>query len=512
MIKTNDISRDCSNTINIISLIVAAIVSSIYLLMLGWFNAPALDDYGYIYMVEEKGVWGMMATAYNGWQCRFSTFLVNGTIMLLFGRASNLILVTILMLMSGWLLAERLLTGIFRKYGIDVPKLQLVCLAVLVVNVSLMAYLEPATFFWLSALNYTISVWMTVLIVYSLFYSEARLWLRWTGAIVASLYISGTAENYTPLVILVLGVVWLGRLIQQRKERPWKEKTNIMLFVSLMIMGVGFLVMLLGPGNSKRLGNGTEGEMAIVHLTLGGLFVTTIKASAILLLRLFSRSYYYLLLFPVFCGIGANCKRSIVGGKPLLFNCLGILALLVLFIVIAVAACVAGMGWYAPPRAFSYMSFVLTIVCAVLAFSIGRRIKKKGLAHRLSFVSCSFLSVVVVVMMLQDFPMAKSYHDYVAGRNAQIAERVAAEQDNLEESPEPFVCQPYGKSWKPNTYSVLRNVINSCMGKSSRYYEPQMLLMESELGNSPDDWRNIDVKNYFHADFDIVCVESEDLP
>ena len=496
---------------NKLGLLLAFFMSTVYLLMLGWFNAPTLDDYGYIYMVEEQGIWGMMTTAYNGWQCRFSTFLVNGTIMLLFGRANNLIWVTILMLLGGWIMAERLLTGIFRKYGMAVPKLQLVCLAVLVVNVSIMAYLEPATFYWLSALNYTISVWMTMLLVYSLFYSEARLWLRWIGAIVASLYISGTAENFTPLVILVLGVVWLIRMVRQRKENPWKDEVNVMLFVCLLIMGTGFLVVLLGPGNSKRLENGLEGEMAIRHLTMSGLFMTTAKASAILMLRLISRSYYYLLLFPIFWGVGASCGKSIVDRRPLLRS-IGVLVLLVLFIVIAVAECVAGMGWYAPPRAFSYMSFVLTAVCAVLALPLGMGTSRKKLACFLSFVACLLLSLTVVVMFVQDYPVAKSYHNYVDERNARIEEKIVSEHSALRGSQDPFVCRPFDGNWKPTSYATLRNVINKCLGKQRRFYEPQMLLMESELGGSPDDWRNIDVKNYFHADFDIVCVGSDALP
>lgn len=488
----------------------ASLASTVYILMLGWFNVPTLDDYGYIYMVEEKGVWGMMVTAYNGWQCRFSTFLVNGTIMLLFGRAKNLIWVTLFMAVAGWLLSERLLSGIFRKYGMAVPRMQLISLAVLTTNVGIMSYLEPATFYWLSALNYTISVWMTMLLVYMLFYYEGRIWLRWVGVIVASLYISGTSENYTPMVILVLGVEWLICMIRQRKERPWEVKTNVMMFVSLLIMGVGFAVMLFGPGNGKRLGDGNEGEMAFRGLTIGDLIMTTAKASAILMLRLLSCSYCYLLLLPVFWEIGVIFGKHTGYRKPFL-GIICTLTLLVLFVVVAVGACVAGMGWYAPPRSFSYMSFVLTIVGAIMALRTGARNSRKRLARWLSFVSCLVLSIIVLVMFARDYPMVKSYHDYVVERNSKIEERV--EIQGLSEGPQvPFVCQPFGKKWKPTSYSTLRNVINVCLGKSHRYYEPQMVLMESELGSSPDDWRNIDVKIYFHADFDIVCINPEDLP
>ena len=74
--------------ITTICLSLFAIASTAYLLMLGWNNALSLDDYGYVFLVENNGVLGMMRMAYQGWQCRFSTFFVNGLVFLLFGRVS----------------------------------------------------------------------------------------------------------------------------------------------------------------------------------------------------------------------------------------------------------------------------------------------------------------------------------------------------------------------------------------------------------------------------------------
>ena len=99
-----------------LGLLIAIIISSFYLLMLGRYNIPALDDYGYIAMVEEDGLLELISTTYNGWQCRFSTFFVNGLFWLAFGRANNLIWVTIIMLLSGWWVTGQLLMGILRRY------------------------------------------------------------------------------------------------------------------------------------------------------------------------------------------------------------------------------------------------------------------------------------------------------------------------------------------------------------------------------------------------------------
>ena len=490
-----------------LGLLIATIISSFYLLMLGRYNVPALDDYGYIAMVEEDGLLGLISTTYNGWQCRFSTFFVNGLFWLVFGRASNLIWVTIIMLLSGWWVTEQLLRGILLRHGLKASRFVLWLVAVLTVNVGVLSFLEPATFYWLCALNYTISIWMTMLLVYAVFYCESKLWLRWILVLVSSIYISGTAENYTPLVIMVLGIVWLIQWIAQRKDGFGKRKENVMLLVSLVIMGIGFGVMLIGSGNKNRLGGGAEGEMAFRGMSLGKVLLTTFKASCILALRFLSKFYYYLLILPVYIGLGLSCEGNL-RKRMSIQRTICVLGLLLLFFLVAVLGCVVGMGWYAPPRSFCYMSFVIITVCALLGVSWGASMPHKWVSWVLPSFAVVTIACMMVVMCVRDMPVAKSYHDYIVNRNAQIEERVVSNSTGTIAPSEPFVCEPWSQGWRPTNYASLRNLINVCVGKQYRYYEPQFLLMDSELSSDPNDWRNIDLKTYFHADFDIICIDS----
>ena len=185
-----------------------------------------------------------------------------------------------------------------------------------------------------------------------------------------------------------------------------------------------------------------------------------------------------------------------------------VLGLLLLLFLVAVLGCVLGVGWYAPPRSFCYMSFVFITVCALLGVSRGVAMSRKWVSWVLPSVAVVAISCLMVVMCVRDMPVAKSYHDYVVNRNAQIEDRAASNSTGTTISSEPFVCEPWRQRWRPTNYASLRNLINVCAGKQYRYYEPQMLLMESELSSDPNDWRNIDLKTYFHADFDIICIDS----
>lgn len=491
-----------------ISLSLFAVVSTAYLLLLGWNNVLALDDYGYVSLVEDNGVWGMMCMAYQGWQCRFSTFLVNGLFFLLFGRAKNLIGVTILMLFLGWGITGLLFSGINRKYTLGIP-LSIICLvSVITVNVGVVSFLEPATFFWLCALNYTISIWMTLLVIYALFFCNGNSYIRWSLAVISSLYISGTAENYTPLVILVLGIVWLVRLLYLKGKRSRQKETDIMLLVSLIIMGVGFLVMMYGPGNKNRLASLGDETMAIANLTFSQIILKTIKGSAILFLREFSRIHFFLIAFPIFYCIGAifyNNRSS----KMTIAHGILVVALFVFFVIVSVAACVVGIGWYAPPRALCFMSFVMIGICAYLGIRLGAQSHKKEMVHRSALmVFCLVGTTVFVVMIARDKPLVEDYHDYVVSRNESIQEKTMNVNKGIETDETPFVCKSFESRWRSNTYSSMRNLINICLGKSKRYYEPHMILMESTLSQDSNDWRNRDLQNYYHAGFDIVCLDS----
>lgn len=486
-----------------------ALASSLYLLLLGWNNALALDDYGYVSLVEKHGVWGMMSIAYHGWQCRFSTFLVNGLILLLFGRAKNLVGVTILMLLLGWGTTCLLFSGINRKHNLGIPMTIVGLVSIITVNVGVVSFLEPATFFWLCALNYTISIWMTLLLIYALFFCNGNSVIRWVLAVVSSLYISGTAENYTPLVILVLGIVWLVRLLYLKRKTSQQKEVNIMLLTSLIIMGAGFLVMLYGPGNKNRLASLSEESMAIASLTFSQIILKTVKGSAILLLRELSRLHFFLIMFPVFYGIGAlycNNRQS----QMTIAHAGLVIVLFVLFVIISVAACVVGIGWYAPPRAFSYMSFIMMGVCAYLGVRLGAQHHNKEVVHRSVLMFFSLIGALVFAgMIARDKPIVEDYHEYITSRNEGIQSRKENVDKGVETNEAPFVCEPYEPKWRINTYSSLRNLVNSGLGKSKRYYEPQVILMVSTLSEDPDDWRNRGVQNYYHSGFDIVCLDSK---
>ena len=76
-------------------LLIAALVSSFYLLMLGWYNTLSLDDYGFVADIEQQGHWDYMKDMYLHWQGRFSAFFVSSYLIPIFGRMPNMLPYTV---------------------------------------------------------------------------------------------------------------------------------------------------------------------------------------------------------------------------------------------------------------------------------------------------------------------------------------------------------------------------------------------------------------------------------
>lgn len=486
---------------------IASIVSTLYLLMLGWYNVPCADDYEYIPLVENEGLLNFVYCVYNGWQCRFSTFFVNGIFMILFGRANNLVGMTMLILSVGWLSLERLISGISNKYQWNLSGLIRWAFAILTTNIGVMSFLVSSTFYWFCALNYTIAIWATIFLVYFVFFASSAKWIRMLGIVLCSVYISGSAENYPPLVILIFGIVWIVTLWQQKTWRWWTIESTNYLFISLAILCIGFLVMLLGPGNKVRLELAGDASLLTGGISFFTFVKRTIKVVITHLLLYLSRGLYYIALFPVFVWIGTLIEDSGKSKQISLKQIFYIILLWISIVIISVATCIFGAG-YCELRAFCFMTFILLSLFAYVGIRIGIGIRRKSLLSWTTIGSMIALSLSILYLFNVDIGLVKEYHQYVTNRNQQIAEKVQYYESNAipREEQTPYVCAPFKSHWRPTLYSMTYYWVMKGLGEKNIVYTPQELLMVSEITEDPSDWRNQGLNQYFHADFDIICL------
>lgn len=477
-----------------IAFVLAIICSTAYLLMLGYNNNLLLDDYGFVAEVDRGGAYGLMKSAYFGLQSRFSAFYILGWILKIWGHASNLIGYTILLLVLGYgtlYYALRNITQLTNKW-------LLFGSAILITNVSIMAYFEMSTFYWVCCAVYTLSTYAAIALFTAIFFSNGKLWARWLIVVFCSLYISGGAENFTPIVIATLGLVLLYKMISNRTWL-WTTPQLQMIVVGLLILCVGFLAVLLAPGTHNREASmsGFAGQFSFLPY-----FAKLASALAVFTMRLVSRSLYYFLLLPIGFVIGQRIEFSTQCSTwKLVFISLGVVFCI---IFLSVAASVYGMGWYSPLRSYSFVSFLISAFVIYWGTLAGVR-TKPIVADSMAVISLSIISAISIYFYQWEHPMVADYHAQIVARNSYIEEQVNAGRTEV------LVIEPVTHSQILNTYALMRTAINKCLGKQSpKISEPATYFPyeQYELSIDPADWKNVDMQRYFNVHFDIISKET----
>ena len=475
-------------------LVVAAVCTTAYLLMLGWFNTLSLDDYGFVVNMTRYTPWKWAVLQYVAWSGRFSNYFISGCMFKIWNNSDILFSWTIILLLIGY--------SITYLYMRDVLKVKEVvnrcAIAVLISNITIMSVFEISTFYWLCCAGYFLEIYATLLLFYVLFMSKWKGWVNAIIAIVSAIYISGSAENYTPLVLMILGVIWLVVLIRDTKQSSFKEAfgKHWLLFTICAILGIGFIAMVAAPGNKVRMAYG-DGEMtgSMYDFNLATFAKNTINANVIFMLRVISRSLYWIGVLPIFLYVGKLLKGNKVEMLQMkLWKGIVLATLLLLgFIFIAVTSCVYGFGWYPPLRSMSFVSYAIMVYLAYAGCIIGYKIadKKGQIVNGLAVICAVCWIAFAGYRMGTEYPEVKRYHDYVTKRD-DIIQRLVTEGNTETYYVE---CFEWPK-WR-NTYSYLRTAINKCVGSKKVVNEPYFPLFPPEVAEAERDfnlmctcWRN----------------------
>lgn len=480
-----------------IALIIAALASTCYLLMLGYFALPSADDFGWTRQVSEINPFGFVKKFYFEWQGRYSGLFVDGILCQCFGWKEHLLGFTILELLLGYGAIYLLLRDLLKisDKGILVPA------TMLITNLGVMAFPEIGTFYWLCTSNYIHEIWFSIYLAWFIFYCK-RTWLQWIGMFLCSVYLGGCSENYSPVVVIVLGILLLYGMFGNKEWRIWKSNQQMMVFVSAVLVFVGFMVMYLAPGNAVRLEEEQPADALMNHFSLSIFIVKVSKATFVILLRLLSKGWYYLCAMPLFIIIGAKSPKSF----PKLTWQRSIISLCITFsvIMVSVAGMVYGLGWYATMRANCFMTFVVMAWVGYIGLLIGGQLKEtKQMVSILAILSSLAITATAIVYTAQEYPIVRKYNQDVVAIHHLMQQYVA------EGRTETVYIHPVDIPYRQSSYGYLRNALQVVFHKSKRYQEYYFPYEPFIMTANPTNWRNITYQYWLNAKFDIICIDEE---
>lgn len=477
----------------ILLFIVPAIVSSLYLLVLGYYALPVADDLGWAMQVREMGPFGFVKMMFLGWQGRYSALFVDGILCKYLGWNEHLLSFTILELFLGYGAVYLLLRDLLRIQDTFL----LLTLSITTTNLGVMSFPDLGTFFWLCTTNYVHEIWFTLYLVWFVFCCR-RQWLRWVGVLLCSIYLGGCSENYAPIVIFVIGSYLLYQILTNKEWRIWKSQELLLLFVSAVVISCGFLAMYFAPGNAVRLSVAQPADALMNHFSLPVFTKKLIKATVVILLRLISRSWYYFCAFPLFVFAGTRIGDQIprLSFKRVLIS----LGIMLAIIVFSVAVMVYGLGWYATMRANCFMVFIVFAWVAYVGILTGGTLKNKNWIPLVALTSLA-ISITSLAYIVIEYPIVRKYNQEVVALHHEMQQYVAEGREDV------VNVSPVNIPYRQSSYGYLRNALQVVFHKAKRYNEEYFPLEPFVLVDDPSDWRNLVYKSWLNARFDIICTD-----
>ena len=473
---------------------ISCLISTYYLLGLGYYNSFILDDYGIISSVEKTGIFTFVKDIYMTWQGRFSSFFLTASLFKLFATSENLIVFTLFQLVIGYVCVFILMKWIFS----DLKILYLCFMTILFVNFSIVGIFAFSTFYWSCATVYILINFITILLVYCIFNKANCNFYGWFFILILSILIGGFAEVYTPLLILSFGAIFLYKIFKQGWSIFWKDNINTRLFFSIFILFICFVIQLLSPGNKIRMDAITS-----IHPTGISLLVKSIRAMIDLMFFISSKIIYPIIFFPICFWIGFKLKNSEIiflkNFKVTYKQVILSIIVLFIFLFIAIVPGVYAVGAIAPIRSLSFISFVIMTFAAFWGVIYGYNTQKK--ANSL-FVYMFIVNVFIITIfswkIIDELPRAKTYKHEILLREKILLGLQKREFHGV------AIVKPINVNYSLTSKAIIWNMVMYVYKPSKmtkEFYFPYEIF---SVTTDTKEWRNQGLKSYLKLDYEIL--------
>lgn len=469
---------------------VANIIFIAYLFLLGSYNGLSNDDWVFIEKMKETGFWNFLSDTYMTWQGRFSSFFITACILKLYNLFGNIFFLPYFLFALG-VSANYLLLSLFIPI---VSKKSRFFISCFIFNIFVLGSLDFTTFYWACACTYFTLVFLTEILIYLLLSNKTNFWV-FLCIIFLSILIGGGAEHYTSIVIMCIGLYYLYIIfrVKNNLKSALTNKNNLKFLVSLIVLFISFVIMIVAPGNAKRMNEFSQ------SISIQELFINSIKPYAQLWVYLFSKLFVSALCFIPFYYVGRiyNKNNRLINNVFSLRNILISIGLLFIFLWLSILPGVYATSFLTPLRALTYLSFVCLLFFSFWGFHVGYNKSKDG--HKSVLILSIFLIVLSISKIFVDIPRCQEYQNNVRERTNRllflksIGTKGIVDLDSIKyrsySTPSTCIFNLMERLKYPNRQKYL----------DIRYFP----LLVDEITDDENDFRNQILKKRLGLDFDI---------
>jgi len=384
-----------------------------YYLMLAFYSRFHYDDLHFLWKMKEISIGQFVSDFYFSRSGRFVSYFKVGLyskLILIFNEHRYLLVLC-------WLFGVALCWSFARYIFRNVSNLLLINIVFVFYNLFVLTNIDFAVFNWLCAMDYYLLGPMLVF-VFDLVNRNKLSKIQWILLILVSVLIGGGQESFTPLVLGALfssGLYYLS-LYHFKPKVVFQDIRVIRLVISILIILICFVIVVIAPGNYKRI----EMSEFIRPTNISGYILGYKDALSQLFYQLMFYAPYYFVLCLLFVKLGRNTYK-----RPSLFN-LSYKALILysfiiygVYILISVFPSVYLWSGFGIQRNYTPVVFFTMIFICFHAFLFGcfnsRYFSNKIVSYSLNF-GLFLLSCIMVYNIYTDTISAKTYAKTVDDR------------------------------------------------------------------------------------------------
>ncbi len=385
----------------------ANLLSIVYLLILGYYNRLAMDDYCYLTIRNEHGFFSPFTFWYQNYQGRFAPQFFFNMIAKVFDLTHSLLPFTILFLtLFIWVLYKLL-----KKIVPVLSNFELLNLGAFVFSVFVINNYEFNTFFWLNVSAMYFGGVLFLLIGINEILSSKSNFRTYLLIIFCGVYVGSSSETFALIMSILTALALIIFLLRLKFDyiRFISDIHLRKLLLAFIFCSVSFMIMYLAPGNDVRLKITAINMQQQIPMPLHKFLPAALNAFLVFSGSTILKLPVWVLLSLPFLYLGVYLKDNI-----LFFNKVDYLKILpfcfVIFLWICLLPTVYVQGDIGPGRALTHIAFYMTCFVAFISLLSGLKLKlNKNYFLWMAMMSLSFWIYIIIGRLINEVPDVKRY-------------------------------------------------------------------------------------------------------
>jgi hypothetical protein len=366
--QTNTIS-DKNNSIRNIILLGVNLLFIILVLVLGFFNRFAADDFINFKNVHLTGFWETFTFFYHVWNPRWTSNLFMNLMMLNFNPVDSLFLYYFFLLALFAISVFRMLKNVIAFHNLKTSNFLLINYSLIFISgFFLLTFGIDETWFWMCASTiYILPVIMTCLGI-SFIFSKGNNVINYLLMIISFLFATGGNEPYAIVLIAIFATI-IVNTFRKNKYNINKLPNRFIIYkviAATAVMLISLSINIFSPGDARRQTFLPPVDMLHIVKAIG---YSSFHLLTNMLLYKLIFIVPYLFLWSYFGAILTKHKPQYVFDFVKIIKQL-IVRLIVLAIITIIVSSIMIRG-VAPQRTLTIVSFIMAIGFAIIGFVVG---------------------------------------------------------------------------------------------------------------------------------------------